>query len=127
MDQEEESSDEEQWYYPYLPVTEGNHDHDKLPQKSHTEKRSLLRPIAREFYPSATPLLEPVAIQEDRTEGEEQVLEEEDIVGFGPEELPQSSQELPERQNEQCESVDEEEQETLRRSNRQAKPKEILM
>lgn len=71
-------------------------------------------------------MLEPVTIQEDRTEGKEQILEEEDIVGFGPEELPPLSQELPVRQNEQCESVDEEEQETLRRSNRQAKPKEIL-
>ncbi|ROL52778.1 hypothetical protein DPX16_21204 [Anabarilius grahami] len=113
VDQEEESSEEEQWSYSYLPVTAGNHDYVELPQKSQIEKRSPLRPVAIEFYPSATPLLEPVSIQEDRTEGKEQVLEEEDIVGFGPEELPPLSQELPVRQNEQCESVDEEEQETL--------------
>lgn len=71
-------------------------------------------------------MLEPITINEDTTEGVEQVLEGEDIVGFGPEELPPSSHKLPVRQNEQCESVDEEEQDTLLRSNRQAKPKEIL-
>lgn len=68
-------------------------------------------------------MLEPVTIQEDRPEGKEQVLEEEDIVGFGPEELPPLSQGLPVRQNEQCESVDGEEQETLRRSDKQSQKK----
>lgn len=81
VDQEEESSEDERWYYPYLPVTPGNHDHVELLQRSQTEKRSQLRLIAREFYPSATPLSEPVAIQDDQAEGEQQVLEEEDIVG----------------------------------------------
>lgn len=126
VDQEEEGSEDEQWYYPYFPVTAGNYDHFELLQRSQTEKRSQLRPIAREFYPSATPLSEPVTRQDDQAEGEEQVLEEEDIVGYGPEELPPSSRELPVRQNEQCESADEGDQETLRRSNRQAKPKGIL-
>lgn len=126
VDQEEEGSEDEQWYYPYLPVTAGNHDHVELLQRSQTEKRSQLRPIAREFYPSATPLSEPVTRQDDQAEGEEQVLEEEDIVEYGPEKLLPSSRELPVRQNEQCESADEGDQETLRRSNRQAKPKGIL-
>jgi len=80
LDQEEDSSEDEQWHYPYLPMTAGNHDHVELLQRSQTEKRSQLRPMARAFYPSATPLSEPVTIQDDQAEGEEQVPEEEDIV-----------------------------------------------
>lgn len=39
---EEESLEEEQWYYFYLPVIAGNHDYVELPQKSQIEKRSCL-------------------------------------------------------------------------------------
>ncbi len=125
-DQEEGNSYEEKWYYPYLSLTIDNQNNVDLPQKSQTEKRSQLRPVAREFCPTATPLLEPVTTQDGKTEGGEQVLEEEDIVGLCPEEMLPSTQELRVTQNEQCEIVDEKEQETVRRSNRQAQPKERL-
>lgn len=120
VDQEEEISDEENWNYPHLPVTTEYQDSVEQPQTPQ------LRPIAREFCPSSTPVVEPDRIQEDRMEGEEQVLEEEETVGMCLEEVVPSNQELPVIQNEECESVNEAEQETVRRSNRQAKPKKML-
>lgn len=124
VDQEEQCSDEDEWYYPYLPASTVNHDHVEFP-KSQTKKTHQLRAIANEFHPSSTTVLQPLTIQEDRTECEDQVVEDDTPV-FGLEQLPLLSQELLARQNEQCKDVDGEEQETVRRSNKEAKPKEIL-
>lgn len=81
-------------------MTTDNQDNVDLSQKPHS---SQLRPMAREFYPPETPLLQPVTTQEGRTKGEKQVREEEDTVRLYPEEMLPSSQESPIKQNEQCE------------------------
>lgn len=125
LDQEEECSDEETWYYPYIPETTESHDRVVSQQNSQNVQKPPLRVSAEEFYPTTTtPNLEQE--QNYATVVGKQIWPT-DMVGLDTAELPPLSQDLPVSQDMQMKNdVDGEDSTPVRRSTRQAKPKEIF-
>ena len=125
LNQEKEGSDDERWYYSYVPETTESHDHVVPQQNSQNVQKPPLRISAPEFYPTTTtPNLEQE--QNDGTVVGDQVWAS-DMVELDTAELHPLSQDLPVSQDMLRENdVDGEDSTPVRRSTRQTKSKEIF-